>query len=170
MSDIPDSFEAAEKCLDLTAARLQDYPQERARVARLIAHIQRGMEQSASTRLKPFGLNYSAYNAVMMLYGAPDYSCSASELSDATGEKRTNITRISDELLAAGFIERHQALDDRRKVILRLTDKGRQTAEAAQPTMWASLEALYGGFTPAEMQEFLRLLRKQLTHMDRRED
>lgn len=167
MSDVSrDSFTRTEACITTTSQRLPGYPEERIRLVRLVAHIQRYMEQSSNRRLKPHGLNYSSYQTLMMLYGSPDFAISPSELSEATGERRTNITRICDELLATGLIERQHHAGDRRKVIVRLTPAGHALVESLQAEMWQSVENLYAGFSPAELQEFLRLLRKQLTNMN----
>jgi len=161
-----DSFSRTDNCIVATSLRLPGYPEERIRLVRLVAHIQRYMEQSSGRRLKPYGLNYSSYHTLMMLYGSPDFAISPSELSEATGERRTNITRICDELQQAGLVERQHSAEDRRKIIVRLTPAGHRMVETLQPEMWASAEQLYKGFSPAELKEFLRLLRKQLANMN----
>lgn len=165
-----DSFARTESCLATTQERLPGYPLELIRLVRLVAHIQRYMEQSNNRRLKPHGLSYSSYHTLMMLYGSPDYAISPSELSEATGERRTNITRICDELTAAGLVERSHSASDRRKIIVQLTEAGKNLVESLQTEMWTSAQQLYGNFSDKELQEFQRLLRKQLANMNPQAD
>ena len=163
----PDSFTAAERCLSTTRQRLPAFPLERIRLVRLIAHMQRSLEQSCNNVLKPFGLNYSGYQALMMLYGSPDFSLTPSALSDATSEKRNNITRICDDLLEQGLIARAANTSDRRSVLLALTARGQELMETIQPAMWAPLSATFGDFSSAELKQLRDLLYKQLTGMDK---
>lgn len=163
-------FAKTEQCLQLTRERLSDYPLEQVRLLRLLVHIQRAMEQSSHRKLKPYGLNYPAYNVLMMLYGSPDFACSPSDLAEASGEKKTNITRISDELLSQGFIERLPSQEDRRKVILRLTPQGQNVLESLQPTMWAGVDEMYKGFSAHDLQQLRQLLSQQLANTVRSED
>lgn len=166
----PDSFSTAERCLDTTRQRLPAFPLERIRLVRLIAHMQRSLEQSCNRVLKPYALNYSGYHALMMLYGSPDFSLTPSELSDATGEKRNNITRICDDLAERRLIAREASTTDRRSVLLALTADGRELVERIQPEMWAPLDATFGDFSSSELKLLRTLLYKQLAGMDKHRD
>ncbi|MDQ8037853.1 MAG: MarR family transcriptional regulator [Pedobacter sp.] len=163
----PDSFLTAEQCLDTTRQRLPEFPLERIRLVRLIAHMQRSLEQSCNNVLKPYGLNYSGYHALMMLYGSPDFSLTPSALSDATSEKRNNITRICDDLAERGLIAREASASDRRSVVLALTAQGQALVEKIQPEMWAPLSDTFGDFSSAELKQLRSLLYKQLSGMDK---
>lgn len=164
---IPDSFAAVERNLETTRQRLPGFPHERIRLMRLICHMQRGIEQSCNSTLRPYGLNYSSYIALMMMYGSPDFSTTPSELSDATGEKRNNITRICDDLVNKGLMQREASQTDRRSVVLTLSQAGRDLLESIQPELWKPLDQTFGDFSQAEMKQLRQLLRKQLAGMDK---
>ena len=128
-----DSFSLIERVIEVTGARLQGYPQERVLLARLVTHVQKRQNDLSNTVLKRFGLNYVTYTALMMMYGSDDQTSTPSELANVTGEKPTNVTRICDELLEQGLIERYPSTVDRRRVVLRLSRKGERLVEKFQP-------------------------------------
>lgn len=166
-SDTPNSFISTERCLEATGERMSGFPLERIRLLRLIAHIQRAIETFTNRVLYPHGLSYSSYITLMMLYGSPDFSLTPSALSEATGERRNNITRISDDLVKKGLIAREVSQTDRRCFILTLNQEGRRLLEYIQPKLWANLNETFGDFSNDELQLLRQLLHKQLTGMDK---
>ena len=161
-----DSFSDVEHRIEVTHRRLPGYPLEHARLARLITHIQKRQTELCNVVLKPYELNYVTYTALMMMYGSEDQVSTPSELSNATGEKPTNVTRICDELLHKGLIERYPSTSDRRRVVLRLTARGERLVEQFQPKIWQTLDQLYGELSPAELELVTGLLRRPLAHLD----
>ena len=73
--------------------------------------------------LRPLGLNVSRYRVLGVLerFGASKMT----ELASFTAMERTTLTRIADQLVAAGLVTRSSEPRDRRQVILSLTDEGR---------------------------------------------
>jgi MarR family transcriptional repressor of emrRAB len=164
--DLQDSFNEVDKRIELTRRRLRGYPQEQVRLARLINHVHKRQNDQTNLALKQHDLNYVTYTALMMMYGAEDQTTTPSELSGATGEKPTNVTRICDELLEKGLIDRSPSTSDRRRVVLRLTRKGERLVEQLQPELWRTLERVFGGFNAAEMRQLTGLLRTVLARLD----
>lgn len=165
-ADNTDSFSVVERRIEVTRRRLQGYPRDHALLARLITHVQKRQNDLSNGVLKRFGLNYVTYTALMMMYGAEDQTTTPSELAGATGEKPTNITRICDELLEQGLIERYPSTTDRRRVVLRLSRKGERLVEKFQPELWQVLGRVYGGFSAADLRQLTALLRQTLTRLD----
>ncbi|MBV8062620.1 MAG: MarR family transcriptional regulator [Nevskia sp.] len=162
----PDSFSEVDKRIELTRRRLRGYPQEQVRLARLIIHVQKRQSDQINLILKRYGLNYVTYTALMMMYGSDDQTTTPSELSGVTGEKPTNITRICDELVEQGLIERYPSTDDRRRVVLRLTRKGERLVEQFQPDLWQALQRIFGGLGAAQTRQLTGLLRAVLARLD----
>lgn len=167
LEDRQDSFNEVDKRIELTRRRLRGYPQEQVRLVRLINHVHKRQNDRTNLVLKRYDLNYVTHTAMMMMYGAEDQTTTPSELSEATGEKPTNVTRICDELLEKGLIERYPSTEDRRRVVLRLTRKGERLVEQLQPELWQSLEHVFGGFNAGEMRQLTGLLRAVLARLDR---
>lgn len=161
-----DSFSEVEHRIEITRQRLPGYPLEHARLARLITHMQKLQTDICNAVLKPYELNYVTYTALMMMYGSEEQTLTPSELSNATGEKPTNVTRICDELLRKGLIERYPSVEDRRRVVLRLTPKGERLVEQFQPKIWQALDKVYGQLSQAELRQVTGLLRRPLSKLD----
>lgn len=161
-----DSFAVVERRIAVTRKRLRGFPHERATLARLVTHVQKRQQELCNLVLRQHDLNYASYTALMMLYGSDGQRASASELAQASGEKPTNVTRIGDELLAKGLIERQPCSDDRRRVLLRLTTRGERLVEKFQPEIWPILDRLYGGLTAAELRTLTQLLRRALARLE----
>jgi MarR family transcriptional repressor of emrRAB len=161
-----DTFSAVEARIAVTHRRSPQFPVQHATLIRLVRHITKRSQDMTNLALKPQGLNIGSYNLLIALYGTEDNRLSASELADATSEKRTNVTRICDELFAKGLIARETGATDRRSVEVSLTRAGTKLIESLMPTMQLLLHQVYGNLNATEMKQLSALLRKQLVAID----
>lgn len=92
-------------------------------VLHLLAAIHQFRDSALDARLKVLGLNVGRYRVLGVLnrFGA----CTMTELSHFTAIDRTTLTRIADQLVAQGQVERKTTAKDRRQVLLELTKPGR---------------------------------------------
>ncbi|MFT3813858.1 MAG: MarR family winged helix-turn-helix transcriptional regulator [Acidovorax sp.] len=74
------------------------------------------------------------------------------------------MTRVIDRLVAKGLVLRERSLADRRVIHLVLTDEGRRAAAQVPPVMADVLNAHLQGFSHAEWQQLLRLLKRILAN------
>jgi len=98
-------------------------------VLHLLAAIHQFRDTALDGRLKVLGLNVGRYRVLGVLnrFGA----CSMTELSHFTAIDRTTLTRIADQLVATGRVERKSTVKDRRQVLLELTKGGVEVYAAA---------------------------------------
>jgi DNA-binding MarR family transcriptional regulator len=75
------------------------------------------------------------------------------------------LTRIIDQLVDRGLVERQRGDRDRRKVELQLTAAGRKAIDRVLPAVVEALNLALSVFTAAEVQELTRLLTKLTTHL-----
>lgn len=99
-------------------------------------------------------------NALINLFISPSGSLLPSELSMRLGMTRTSATRLADELEQKGWLEREPNQADRRSVVLRLTEAGRQTVREFAPKLTEARTELWRDFSPEEMQLLQTLLQK----------
>jgi DNA-binding MarR family transcriptional regulator len=95
----------------------------------LVVAIYQFRDSRMDTALRSLDLNVSRYRVLGVLdrFGASTMT----ELSNFTAMQRTTLTRIADQLVGAGLVERNAEARDRRHVVLDLTDRGHDTyAEA----------------------------------------
>jgi DNA-binding MarR family transcriptional regulator len=109
--------------------------------------------------VEPHGLGPAGYITLMALFNRPEHRSSPSELSDYTGETRANMTRICDELVEQGWIQRAPNAHDRRRIDLALTDAGLALLKDVAPGLRANAEEFYRRtFTKTEKASLHQLL------------
>lgn len=148
-----------EQRLDRMQAKHPEIPRQAVIVMRLTYHLTRVLQERLDSYFAEHGLSHSAWAVLMMVYSAPEQSLSPSEVSSAVVQSRTHMTRIADELVAAGWIERVRDLADRRRISLRLTPDGRQRIERLLPLTWAEYERAIAGFSSDQLASLEDLLR-----------
>ena len=78
----------------------------------------------------------------------------------------TTVTRLLDRLEAKGLVVRERSTTDRRVVHLRATPVGAAMAEELTPVLADTMNVHLAGFSSAEWQQLLGLLRRMLTNGD----
>ena len=73
------------------------------------------------------------YDVLLELNAAPGRKLRMSDLGDRVVLSRTRVSRIVDELVAAGLVVRHPDPDDRRAAFAVLTTAGRDALRRAAP-------------------------------------
>lgn len=81
--------------------------------------------------LRPFGLTFSRYEALVLLSFARDGALSLSRVGERLQVHATSVTNVIDRLEAAGLVSRRPNPDDGRGVLATITEPGRQVAERA---------------------------------------
>jgi DNA-binding MarR family transcriptional regulator len=76
------------------------------------------------------------------------------------------MTNRVDRLAARGFVERRPAPNDRRGVLVRLTDAGRQVVDAAFEDLLAQEQRLLASLPVAGRQALAANLRRLLTTLE----
>jgi len=80
------------------------------------------------------GLPLAWYDVLLELNAAPDRRLRMSDLGERVVLSRTRVSRLVDEMTAAGLVRRDTNPDDRRSALAVLTTKGRNTFRQAAPT------------------------------------
>ena len=93
-------------------------------VFHLFAVVGRHREARLEAELKPIGLNLARHRALSVILALEP--CTMSELAEYSAVDRTTLTRTVDQLVDAGLVERATPREDRRQVVLTLTDEGRR--------------------------------------------
>ena len=119
------------------------------------------MHERLGGLLEPHDLTPLGYMTMMVLYSRAENLANPSELSDATGETRGNMTRICDDLVDKGWMRRVPNAEDRRRVDLSLTDAGMTLLNSLAPHMRQQADDFYERtFTKTEKATLQQLLTK----------
>jgi len=96
---------------------------------------------------------------IKALYAFRDQDSSTmSELADNIGAKLPSMTMMIDNLAEEGLVERARDDQDRRKVIVRLTEKGRQLRQEFLEQRNQIAEQLFARLSREDEQELMSLL------------
>jgi MarR family transcriptional repressor of emrRAB len=118
------------------------------------------MGSLANRLLEPFGLTIISYIVLISMRGTQGSHVNPSELCDTLGETRANMTRICDELVEKGLINRIPSPEDRRRVNLSLSDKGTELLNHIVPDLRVQVESLFSIFSEQEKATLISLLER----------
>lgn len=88
------------------------------------------------------------------------------ELAAKIVKDQANITRILDKLVMKGWVQRLDALDDRRAYQLYLTDEGKRIVRTSYPLVAQVKAKLASGLTDQEIKALMTLLDKMSVNLD----
>jgi len=158
----PRSYQEAEERIARVYQRLPGGGQQNTALIHLIKHLWKWLAESANAELSDSGLNIVHFSALLMLYSAPGSSVNPSELSLCTGETRTNMTRICNELEQLGLICRAPSPTDRRRVDLALSDRGVEVMDHLLPKLRERSGMAFNVLSQDEKDTLESLLKKLL--------
>lgn len=117
------------------------------------AHL--GVEQTAT------GKEFVLTNGRMMALAVVDQrgECSMSDLAQELGLPSPLATRVAEELVTRGLAERDSDPADRRRVLLRLTDRGRETFATVHEEAEELISAVLARMSTQETEALLLGLR-----------
>ena len=132
---------------------------------RLIRQLAVRTTQCFNECLKQHGLTESLWYALLAVYARPEHALLPSELSEILDLTRTSATRLSDEMVERGWIERSINEKDRRQIVLKLTEKGENFIKEVEPHMAKGRMPLWEDFKEEEFAQLQHLLSKLLTRL-----
>jgi DNA-binding MarR family transcriptional regulator len=134
-----------------------------ARLSRIALHIARGQEESFGR----YGLNRGEVGVLAALrFAGPSQQLSPTRLFKGLMLSSAGITSRLDRLEKRGFVKRTRHPNDRRGVLVELTDSGRHVLEMAVDANTARERELVDGLTAAERKSLVGLLKKWLTQLE----
>ena len=106
------------------------------------------------------GLSQGRFLTMIVMNRTPDEEVNPSTLAEKVGVKRATMTGLLDGLERDGLIERLAHRQDRRKIGVRLTVKGRQVLDEMLPDYYRSIAKLMVNLTEKERLDLMSLLGK----------
>ncbi len=125
----------------------------------LVPGIFGAFQRRFSRQLARFGLTIPQFVALNVLE-EKEGETRMGPLADATMQSAASMTGIVDRLLERGLVERERRPDDRRSVVVHLTDRGRQLLAEARQDRQQQVRRLLEQLSPEERQLLFRVMRK----------
>ena len=128
----------------------------------------RHLKQARQATLAACGLEGSEYATLHFLGGCgPDYRATPSEIAAWLQMSPSGITGRLDALEKRGFIRRLPSPGDRRKVIVELTEEGRQAWLSTFDPLTNEEAKVLAVLDPGEREQFNDMLRRMMQAIDR---
>lgn len=141
-------------------------PVDAVRLVRLTDFVSRLVFARLEAFYARHGLTDTSWLFLMSIYTAPEGVRSPSELGRVLAQSKPHMTRLADGLLAKGLIRRADSREDRRRVVLGLTPKGRRLVERLIPQVWIQHAQLAGGLSRPDLRRLSELLAMWLGELD----
>ena len=131
-------------------------------IGRLLSRVKMGLQEALDRELAPFDITSAQYVILVNLaHGEAD---SASELCKGVSYDPGAMTRMLDRLERKGLIRRVRCGDDRRKVILQLTDEGKAVYPKLVAVHVKVLNHFLRNFSKTQAAQLETLLRRMLAN------
>lgn len=160
------SFEFIEQKINNYAIKHPDTPLQAMLMYRMQVHMYQKMQDTRNQILKENNINETLFMALLIIDTQPDRVIQPSELSKSLGSSKTNATRVADELVKNGWLERYSLDHDRRCLFLKLTDTGIAFIEQIRPKQFANLAYVYAALDEEELHLYEQLSRKVLARIE----
>lgn len=159
-------FSAYEQRIDAIRALHPAMPRSSVVRVRLLYHVLRLLADDLEQFFSGHGVSASGWAALMMVYSAPQRRANPSLLSADLVQSRTHMTRVADELVGKGLLRREADAQDRRRIDLVLTPRGRRFIERLLPLSWRHYESLLEGFAEHDAHALEQLMRRLYLRLD----
>jgi DNA-binding MarR family transcriptional regulator len=115
---------------------------------------------SQADELRALGISPSGFNVLMVLLNTPGHTLEPCQLAERLLVTRPSVSGLLDTLQSKGLVTRHPHAEDRRRVLVELTDAAHQMLSSHFPTHYREQAAVWADFTPAELGQLVSLLRR----------
>jgi DNA-binding MarR family transcriptional regulator len=130
--------------------------------ASVLSRVGRDHTTALDRRLAAFGL--TAQQAALLLRARKQPS-SPSQLAETLGTDTAGMTRLLDRLETKGLIRRRRHDEDRRAVLIELTDEGRGLLPRLPPVFGQVTKQLFAGISDSDLERLTALCEQMLTNL-----
>jgi MarR family transcriptional repressor of emrRAB len=160
MNNTSSQFELMEENLQNLKQRMPDLPASGILLCRLLLHIGREMAAGFEQQIRPYGLAEAEFRVLTTLFSQPDGAAHPSDLCVRASQSPANMSRISDALVERGLITRVSSVQDRRRMVLRITEEGEKFVRDLLPTLHVSLRRMLKDFPESEQRQMVAQLKR----------
>lgn len=129
-----------------------------------IIHTAQWLDERITPILKDFGITHPQFNILKNVQAASPEPLSVNEIKDTIMFKNSDVTRLLDRLVKKQMLTRETCLNNRRKVDIRITNKGTKTVNSITPKIIERFNKFCEDQISVEealaTSEILRLIRK----------
>lgn len=155
-----DRLELLEASLARLSERMPDAPVATIMLSRVIVELGRQLSALLEHQIRPYGLAEPEFRVLSALFSQPDGAAYPSELCGRTGQSPANMSRLSDVLVSRQLITRILSSMDRRRMVLRITERGEELVRGLLPTLFEPLRLMFEDFSEADQRALIVQLKR----------
>ncbi len=161
-----ESIEAMESAFRSAASRVDGLSVDDVVLLRSLQMVAPALEEAFGREVrKHAGIGKTEFRTLMLLLGK-DGCAAPSELCHFDHLGRANMTRVADALVKQGLATRTQDADDRRRISLCITSKGRKLVARLVPNIASGEAAVFEGIGMAQRRQVADALRRIAANLD----
>jgi len=111
------------------------------------------IDRDCADRLAPYGLSEGKFVVFVLLKDATD-GLSPFEIAEQAGVTRATVTGLLDGLERQGYITRRGMKDDGRRLVVRLTPRGKDVGNKLSVAHTEWIASLFSRLSPAQRRSF----------------
>ena len=138
----------------------------------ILARVSRELMQAVEKHLATSGLSWAKFRLLLDLQRNENLGrkegLQPSELSEMQGLSRNTLSALIASLEGEGFISRELHRTDRRKFVIRLTEKGREILNSKLDRELQFVTECFSSFTVAERETLYELLARLSTDISKK--
>lgn len=156
----------ADTSINRLTAQNPELPRQEFFLTRMLFLVSKRLSEFQSAHLRNTGMSLSQYRALSIIYSSENHETQPSRLSTILDSSRTSITRVADDLIKNGWVERIHCSKDRRRQLLRITEKGSIALMGAFHEQGIHQKEFWSYFNEQERNTFEDLLRRTYLRLE----
>ncbi len=140
--------------------RMPDLPLDALLLSRLLLYVGREFASMIEQQIRPFGLSEAEFWVLTTLFSQPEGVAHPSDLCARAGQRPANMSRIGDALVSRDLITRVLSAQDRRRVVITITEHGEELVRQLLSRIFVRLHAMLGHFSEEEELYFISQLKR----------
>tara|TARA_R110000787_G_scaffold8607_35_gene29391 strand:- start:6027 stop:6554 length:528 start_codon:yes stop_codon:yes gene_type:complete len=136
-------------------------------MVRLLRITEFGLHNFFEPVFRSMGLTENTFHILCLLEASESGSASPGVLSEMVGTSRANMTRLLEDLIGTGFVERSIDPRDARRHVITITQPGRDKAQETAPQLREPIERAFSDLSADEFEQLSRLLHKLIISLDK---
>ncbi|AOW19723.1 MarR family winged helix-turn-helix transcriptional regulator [Urechidicola croceus] len=116
--------------------------------------------EKSAEHLKQYALSVEQYNVLLILNNLNGEPANLSTIQDSMTSKMSNTTRLVEKLRLKGLLTREQSLENRRKVEIKITEKGNLLLNEIEETQLRKEKEIVKNLTKRDLETLNKLLNK----------
>jgi len=160
MNNVDSPLDQLESNLLALSKRMPDVPLNEILLSRLLLHLGRDVAATFEQKIRPYGLAEAEFRVLSTLFSQPEGVAHPGDLCSRAAQSPANMSRICDALVGRDLITRVLSAQDRRRMVLRITEQGEELVRQLLPKMFESLRGMLAEFSETEQRHLISQLKR----------